>query len=83
MVTFNQQGQHVTTQSNIGFQVNVAGDLDAAAFRMLLERTHASEEELARACQRLAELPLDEIPEPAPLPRRSRMLLSRNDSFAG
>lgn len=38
---------------------------------------------LAKAQQRLAEMPLDEIPAPAPLPPGVRMPLSRNPLFVG
>ena len=40
-------------------------------------------ERLAAAEARLAELPLDVIPEPAPLPAGSRMGLARNALFVG
>jgi hypothetical protein len=41
------------------------------------------EDALAAARQKLAELPLDEIPSPAPLPHGSRMPLSPNPLFVG
>jgi hypothetical protein len=40
-------------------------------------------ETLVKARQQLTKLPLDEIPDPAPLPHGSRMPLSRNPLFVG
>src|SRR5436853_2183030 len=76
MATFDQQRQQVGTQFNIA-------KVDPATLRALLGRAQPTEDELARAQQRIAELPLQEIPEPAPLPPGSRIVLSRNDLFVG
>ncbi|MBN1815590.1 MAG: tetratricopeptide repeat protein [Anaerolineae bacterium] len=38
---------------------------------------------LAAACARLAALPLDDLPDPAPLPPGSRILFNRNKLFVG
>ena len=40
-------------------------------------------EALARSIQRFEELPLDEVPAPAPLPAGSHMPLARNALFVG
>src|SRR5712692_3174995 len=76
MTTFDQQHQQV------GTQYNIAG-VDAATFRALLARSQPSADELAQGRQRLAELPLQEIPEPALLPPGSRIVLSGNPAFVG
>jgi hypothetical protein len=60
MATFDQQRQQVGTQFNIA-------SVDPTTLRALLGRAQPTEDQLVRAQQRLAELPLQEIPEPAPL----------------
>jgi tetratricopeptide (TPR) repeat protein/transcriptional regulator with XRE-family HTH domain len=56
---------------------------DNDADRALLAPWNTAERELRGALQRLAQMPLDHVPEPAPLPSGSRMPLSRNWRFTG
>jgi tetratricopeptide (TPR) repeat protein len=67
--TFDQRGQTVGTQYNIVYQSVTPQPIDP--------------ETLAAAEKRLATLPLDDIPDPAPLPPGSRMPFSRNPLFVG
>jgi hypothetical protein len=63
-----------------GTQVNVAGNLYTYAQAM---PRPVDPETLAAAEQQLAALPLEMIPDPAPLPPGSRMPLRRNPLFVG
>jgi hypothetical protein len=74
MATFDQRGQIV------GFQANVAGNM-----YIYVQATPrpVDPETLTVAERQLAALPLETIPDPAPLPSGSRMPLRRNPLFVG
>jgi tetratricopeptide (TPR) repeat protein len=74
MTPFDQRQQVVDTQ------VNVAGNMYIYAQAM---PRPVDPETLAAAARQLAALPLDTIPDPAPLPPGSRMPLRRNPVFVG
>jgi hypothetical protein len=69
-------------QQRVGIQYNIAGG-DPATLRALLARAQLSEDELARALQKLSALPFDEIPEPTTLPPGSRVVFRHNQLFVG
>jgi hypothetical protein len=74
MATFDQHGQIVD------FQANVAGNM--YIYAQATPRP-VDPETLAAAERQLAALPLETIPDPAPLPPGSRMPLRRNPLFVG
>ena len=74
MTTFDQCGQIIEVQAN------VAGNMYIYA---RATPRPVDPETLAAAARQLAALPLETIPDPAPLPPGSRMPLSRNPLFVG
>jgi tetratricopeptide (TPR) repeat protein len=73
MATFDQRQQTVGTQYNA----------DHIAIYAQATPRPVDPETLAAAERQLAALPLETIPDPAPLPRGSRMLLTHNPLFVG
>jgi tetratricopeptide (TPR) repeat protein len=78
----NNHSQDISGQ--VQFGVAVSGDVHGPIYHT--QHIHAAPSPImdpVEAARRLAELPLDRIPDPAPLPFGSRMPLSPNALFVG
>jgi len=87
-VSFNNlTNSPVEIKGNLSVETHIGGDQVAGdKITHIYQTIHSQqvdEETLAQAQDRLAHLPLDHLPPPAPLPPGSRMPFARNPLFVG